>query len=145
VTADPDLGNTLKNKTKISKTNQMLTFNENNVKLKHFYKKNIFLPITGTLLKKIFVMPNYQSFGCVFAFNLALFRPPGSGSRWPSNADCGSRSGLGSETLPVPGTVCGIHNRLHTSSCEYCYLFLFFARFGTGEGGCYCGEPLPSG
>jgi hypothetical protein len=44
----------------------------------------MFIPVP---LDFMLFMSNNLSFGCVFPFILALFRPPGSGSRRPINAD----------------------------------------------------------
>jgi hypothetical protein len=59
--------------------NEMLFSNENKGTFNHFY--------TNYFAFFILFMPNYLSIGCVFSFILALFRPPGSGSRRPTNAD----------------------------------------------------------
>jgi hypothetical protein len=48
----------------------------NKVTIKHF----IPVPITLFYTVPVLFMPNSQSFGCVFALILALFRRPGSGS-----------------------------------------------------------------
>jgi hypothetical protein len=44
---------------------------ENKVTIIHYFTNYIAF---------ILFVPNYRSFGCVFPFFLALFRPPGSGS-----------------------------------------------------------------
>jgi hypothetical protein len=75
--ADPDPGYTLKTKIS-SKSKIMLNFNENKVTI------NSLIPITVIF---ILFMPNYLSFGCVFFYILALFKPPGSGSAFGMDPD----------------------------------------------------------
>jgi hypothetical protein len=68
---DPDPGYTYVKNKNFVKVKKMLYFTENKV------IRNIF--ITNTVIFILF-MPNYLSFGCVFYFILAIFRPLGSGS-----------------------------------------------------------------